>query len=109
MTQTRAATAGAGSIRAKNAQNILLKNVMDACIGAIMWWATERVPTNVPHVRSDSNSYSTPPPTRVRYISERSRESRRSRSIDPQLSAYSQDSKQKMDVEAAHPTAAKTA
>ncbi len=40
MTQTRAATAGAGSIRAKNAQNILLKNVMDACIGAIMWWAT---------------------------------------------------------------------
>ena len=44
-------------------------------------------------------------PTRVRYISERSRESRRSYSIDPQLSAYSQDSKQKMDVEAAHPTA----
>jgi len=40
VTQTRAATAGAGSIRAKNAQNILLKNVMDACIGAIMWWAT---------------------------------------------------------------------
>ena len=45
----------------------------------------------------------------MRYISERSRESRRSRSIDPQFSSYSQDSKQKMDVEAAHPTAAKTA
>ena len=64
---------------------------------------------NVPRVRSSSYSYSTPPPTRVRYISERSRESRRSRSIDPQFSSYSQDSKQKMDVEAAHPTAAKTA
>ena len=71
--------------------------------------ATERVPTNVPRVRSDSYSYSTPPPTRVRYISERARESRRRRSIDPQFSSYSQDSKQKMDVEAAHPTAAKTA
>ena len=71
--------------------------------------ATERVPTNVPRVRSDSNSYSTPPPTLVRYISERARESRRRRSIDPQFSSYSQDSKQKMDVEAAHPTAAKTA
>ena len=69
----------------------------------------ERVQTNVPHVRSDSNSYSIPPPTRVRYISERARESRRRRSIDPQFSSYSQDSKQKMDVEAAHPTAAKTA
>ena len=182
----------AGSIRAKNAQNILLKNVMDACIGAIMWWATgyafaygetadqghskrfigndlfflsngfegkdtfhswffqwafaataativsgagprhvqarrrrlrdrcaraastlqcatESVPTNVPRVRSSSNSYSTPPPTRVRYISERSRESRRSRSIDPQLSAYSQDSKQKMDVEVGNHPTAKTA
>ena len=33
----------------------------------------ERVQTNVPHVRSDSNSYSIPPPTRVRYISERYR------------------------------------
>ena len=76
-----------------------------------------RPPFNVPQrecqlmcrVRSDSNSYSTPPPTLVRYISERARESRRRRSIDPQFSSYSQDSKQKMDVEAAHPTAAKTA
>ena len=48
-------------------------------------------------------------PTRVRYISERSRESRRSRSIDPQLSAYSQDSKQKMDVEVGNHPTAKTA
>ncbi|KAH8091922.1 ammonium transmembrane transporter [Aureococcus anophagefferens] len=30
----------AGSIRAKNAQNILLKNLMDACVGATWFWAT---------------------------------------------------------------------
>ena len=28
------------SIRAKNAQNILLKNLMDACVGALWFWAT---------------------------------------------------------------------
>lgn len=28
----------AGSVRSKNTMNILLKNVMDACIGAIVWW-----------------------------------------------------------------------
>ncbi|KAK7237872.1 ammonium transmembrane transporter [Aureococcus anophagefferens] len=30
----------AGSIRAKNAQNILLKNLLDACVGAIWFWMT---------------------------------------------------------------------
>jgi Amt family ammonium transporter len=30
----------AGSIRAKNAQNILLKNLMDAAVGALWFWAT---------------------------------------------------------------------
>jgi Amt family ammonium transporter len=29
----------AGSVRAKNTKNILLKNVMDACLGAIIWWS----------------------------------------------------------------------
>ena len=29
----------AGSIRAKNVKNILIKNCLDACIGAILWWA----------------------------------------------------------------------
>jgi len=29
----------AGSIRAKNAQNILLKNVLDTCVGALCWWS----------------------------------------------------------------------
>eukprot|EP00308_Calcidiscus_leptoporus_P004490 CAMPEP_0119353324 /NCGR_PEP_ID=MMETSP1334-20130426/2501_1 /TAXON_ID=127549 /ORGANISM="Calcidiscus leptoporus, Strain RCC1130" /LENGTH=482 /DNA_ID=CAMNT_0007366583 /DNA_START=42 /DNA_END=1490 /DNA_ORIENTATION=+ len=29
----------AGSVRAKNTKNILLKNLLDACIGAIIWWA----------------------------------------------------------------------
>eukprot|EP00965_Chrysotila_dentata_P204264 6182228-Pleurochrysis_carterae.AAC.4 len=29
----------AGAVRAKNTKNILLKNVLDACIGAFVWWA----------------------------------------------------------------------
>ena len=28
----------AGSVRAKNTKNILLKNVLDACLGGIIWW-----------------------------------------------------------------------
>ena len=28
----------AGSVRAKNAKNILMKNLLDACIGALIWW-----------------------------------------------------------------------
>jgi len=28
----------AGGVRAKNTQNILLKNVLDACLGALLWW-----------------------------------------------------------------------
>mmetsp|Transcript_39215 Transcript_39215/g.83583 ORF Transcript_39215/g.83583 Transcript_39215/m.83583 type:complete len:456 (-) Transcript_39215:235-1602(-) len=29
----------AGSVRAKNTKNILLKNLLDACIGAVIWWS----------------------------------------------------------------------
>merc|ERR1719327_1768837 len=29
----------AGSVRAKNTKNILLKNILDACIGAVIWWS----------------------------------------------------------------------
>jgi len=29
----------AGTVRAKNAKNILMKNLLDACIGALIWWA----------------------------------------------------------------------
>ena len=29
----------AGSVRTKSTKNILLKNLLDACIGAIVWWA----------------------------------------------------------------------
>jgi len=32
------ATLSAGSIRAKNVKNILLKNLLDACIGAVAWY-----------------------------------------------------------------------
>ena len=28
-----------GSVTARSSQNILLKNLLDACIGAIIWWA----------------------------------------------------------------------
>jgi len=28
----------AGSVRTKNTKNILLKNLLDACLGAIIWW-----------------------------------------------------------------------
>lgn len=30
----------AGSVRAKNAKNIILLNLLDACFGCISWWAT---------------------------------------------------------------------
>jgi Amt family ammonium transporter len=29
----------AGTVRSKNTKNILLKNLLDACLGAIIWWA----------------------------------------------------------------------
>lgn len=29
----------AGSVRAKNTKNILLKNLLDACVGAVIWWS----------------------------------------------------------------------
>ena len=28
----------AGTVRSKNAKNILMKNLLDACIGALIWW-----------------------------------------------------------------------
>ena len=37
--QTGFALLEAGSVRAKNNQNVLLKNLMDACIGGVVWWA----------------------------------------------------------------------
>ena len=30
----------AGSVRAKNAKNIILLNLLDACFGCLAWWAT---------------------------------------------------------------------
>ena len=29
----------AGSVRTKNTRNILLKNLLDACVGALIWWS----------------------------------------------------------------------
>ena len=28
----------AGNVRLKNTKNILLKNLLDACLGAVIWW-----------------------------------------------------------------------
>lgn len=36
--QTGFAMLEVGSVHAKNTRNILLKNVLDACLGAIFWW-----------------------------------------------------------------------
>ena len=36
--QSGFAVLSAGSIRAKNVKNILLKNLLDACIGALIWY-----------------------------------------------------------------------
>ena len=30
----------AGSVRAKNAKNIILLNILDACFGAVAWYIT---------------------------------------------------------------------
>lgn len=37
--QTGFALLESGSVRMKNHQNILLKNCLDTCIGALVWWA----------------------------------------------------------------------
>ena len=29
----------AGTVRAKNTKNILMKNLLDACVGALIWWS----------------------------------------------------------------------
>ena len=29
----------AGTVRAKNTKNILLKNLLDACVGGLIWWS----------------------------------------------------------------------
>ena len=34
----------AGSVRLKNTKNILLKNVMNTCLGALIWWAVGAQP-----------------------------------------------------------------
>ena len=42
----------AGSVRAKNAKNIILLNLLDACLGVIIWWAVGELR----HRRSCSSS-----------------------------------------------------
>lgn len=37
--QTGFAMLECGTVRAKNTKNILFKNVLDACVGALIWWA----------------------------------------------------------------------
>ena len=36
--QSGFAVLSAGSIRSKNVKNILLKNLLDACVGALLWY-----------------------------------------------------------------------
>lgn len=57
----------AGSVRAKNTKNILMKNLLDACIGAVVWWAWgygiayDGVPANqgfIGHVESGTGAKS---------------------------------------------------
>ena len=57
----------AGTVRAKNTKNILLKNLLDACIGAIVWWAwgfaaAVKLPLLLPHTNTPPNAqYQTHP------------------------------------------------
>ena len=57
----------AGSVRTKNTKNILLKNLLDACIGAIVWWAwgfaaAVKLPLLLPHTNTPPNAqYQTHP------------------------------------------------
>ena len=47
----------AGNVRLKNTKNILLKNLLDACLGAIIWYvigyavAVRRPPARPPRAR----------------------------------------------------------
>ena len=50
----------AGSVRTKNTKNILLKNLLDACMGAIVWWAwgfaaAVKLPLLRPHANHADN------------------------------------------------------
>ena len=54
----------AGTVRAKNTKNILLKNLLDACLGALIWWGwgymiAVRACSRVRPLRADSRA-STP-------------------------------------------------
>ena len=57
----------AGSVRTKNTKNILLKNLLDACIGAIVWWAwgfaaAVKLPLLLPHTNTPPDAqYQTHP------------------------------------------------
>ena len=48
----------AGNVRLKNTKNILLKNLLDACLGAIIWYvigyavAVRRPPARPPRARA---------------------------------------------------------
>ena len=57
----------AGNVRLKNTKNILLKNLLDACMGAIVWWAwgfaaAVKLPLLLPHTNTPPNAqYQTHP------------------------------------------------
>ena len=47
----------AGNVRLKNTKNILLKNLLDACLGAIIWYVIGYA-VAVRRPQNDSNSFS---------------------------------------------------
>ena len=60
----------AGTVRAKNTKNILLKNLLDACLGAIIWYvigyavAVRRPPARRARVPGDAPLLNEPPSIR---------------------------------------------
>ena len=62
----------AGSVRTKNTRNILLKNLLDACLGAIIWWAwgfaTAVRARPMPRRLCDAFAVSHPPPPPSRSV-----------------------------------------
>ena len=57
----------AGTVRAKNTKNILLKNMLDACVGALIWWSVGfMIAVSVPRLVFARARRAPPQPLRAR-------------------------------------------